>query len=44
MQSKTWGLVVFALGIFYMHVLMIVNFWLIVLGVLPEATLWGVLA
>lgn len=42
MQNKTWGLVVFALGIFCMHILMTVNFWLIVLGVVPEATLWGI--
>ena len=42
MQHKTWGLVVFALGIFCMHVLMTVNFWLIVLGVVPDATLWGI--
>ena len=42
MQSKTWGLVVFVLGIFCMHILMTVNFWLIVLGVVPEATLWGI--
>ena len=42
MRSKAWGLVVFALGVFCMHVLMTVNFWLIVLGVVPEATLWGI--
>jgi hypothetical protein len=36
-------LVVFALGIFSMHVLMTVNFWLIVVGLVPEATLWGIL-
>jgi hypothetical protein len=41
MQSKTWGWVVFALGIFCMHVLMTINFWLIVLGIVPEATLFG---
>jgi hypothetical protein len=41
MQSKTWGWVVFALGIFCMHVLMTVNFWLIVLGIVPGATLFG---
>jgi hypothetical protein len=25
-----------------MHILMTVNFWLIVLGVVPDATLWGI--
>jgi hypothetical protein len=44
MQSKTWGLTVFALGIFFMHVLMTVNFWLIVLGIVPEATLFGIVS
>jgi hypothetical protein len=41
MHGKTWGLVAFALGIFSMHVLMTVNFWLIVLGIVPGATLFG---
>jgi hypothetical protein len=44
MQAKTWGLVIFALGIFCMHILMTVNFWLIVVGVVPEATLWGIVS
>ena len=44
MQSKTWGLAVFALGIFCMHVLMTFNFWLIVLGIVPEATLFGIVS
>lgn len=44
MQSKTWGLVLFALGVFCMHILMTVNFWLIVVGVVPEATLWGIVS
>ena len=44
MPSKTWGLVVFALGVFCMHVLMTVNFWLIVLGIVPEATLFGIVS
>jgi hypothetical protein len=42
MPSKTWGLVVFALGIFCMHALMTVNFWLIVVGIVPGGTLYGV--
>ena len=42
MSSKTWGLVVFALGVFCMHVLMTLNFWLIVVGIVPEATLYGI--
>ena len=41
MRSKRLGLVVFALGVFCMHVLMTANFWLIVLGIVPEATLFG---
>jgi hypothetical protein len=42
MPGKTWGLVVFALGIFCMHAFMTVNFWLIVVGIVPGATLYGV--
>ena len=42
MQSKNFGLALFALGIFCMHALMTVNFWLIVLRIIPEATLWGI--
>ena len=41
MQVKKLGLVFFALGVFCMHVLMTINFWLIVLGIVPEATLFG---
>jgi hypothetical protein len=44
MGTKGWGLVVFALGIICMHVLMTVNFWFIVVGVVPEATLWGIVS
>jgi hypothetical protein len=44
MGTKGWGLVVFALGAFCMHILMTVNFWLIVVGVVPEATLWGIVS
>ena len=44
MSSKVWGWLVFALGAFCMHVLMTVNFWLIVLGVVPEATLYGIVS
>jgi hypothetical protein len=42
MPSKTWGVVVFVLGIFCMHALMTLNFWLIVVGIVPGATLYGV--
>ena len=44
MGSKGWGLVVFALGVFCMHILMTVNFWLIVVGIVPDATLWGIVS
>jgi hypothetical protein len=44
MPTKVWGLVVFALGVFYMHVLMTLNFWLIVLGIIPDATLYGIVS
>ena len=44
MKTKTWGLVVFALGVFCMHVLMTLNFWLIVLGIAPDATLYGIVS
>ena len=44
MQTKAWGLVVFALGVFCMHVLMTLNFWLIVLGIVPDATLYGIVS
>jgi hypothetical protein len=42
MRARRWGLAVFSLGVFCRHILMTLNFWLIVLGVLPEATLWGI--
>ena len=42
MKPRTWGIVIFSLGIFCMHILMTVNFWLIVIGIVPGATLWGV--
>jgi hypothetical protein len=44
MSNKMWGRVVFALGAFCMHVLMTVNFWLIVLGIVPDATLYGIVS
>ena len=44
MQTKGWGLVVFVLGVFCMHILMTVNFWLIVLGLVPDATLYGIVS
>ena len=44
MRTKVWGLVVFALGVFCMHVLMTLNFWLIVLGIVPDATLYGIVS
>ena len=44
MSSKVWGWVVFALGAFCMHGLMTVNFWLIVLGIVPDATLYGLVS
>ncbi len=44
MKTKTWGLVVFGLGVFCMHVLMTLNFWLIVLGIVPDATLYGIVS
>lgn len=43
MQGKTSGLAVYALGIFCMHVLMTLNFWLIVVRIVPTGTLWGIL-
>jgi hypothetical protein len=42
MGTKGWGLAVFTLGVFCMHILMTVNFWLIVVGIVPEATLYGI--
>jgi hypothetical protein len=42
MGPKGWGLVVFALGVSCMHILMTVNFWLIVAGIVPDATLYGI--
>ena len=44
MQTKVLGLVVFAFGVFCMHVLMTLNFWLIVLGIVPDATLYGIVS
>jgi hypothetical protein len=44
MSSKVWGWIVFALGAFCMHVLMTLNFWLIVLGIVPDATLYGIVS
>ena len=44
MRSKTWGSVFFALGIVFMHILMTVNFWSIVLGIVPTGTLWGIVS
>ena len=44
MKTKFWGLVVFAIGVFCMHVLMTLNFWLIVLGIVPDATLYGIVS
>ena len=44
MSSKVWGWIVFALGAFCMHVLMTLNFWLIVLGIGPDATLYGIVS
>jgi hypothetical protein len=42
MNTKTFGVVVFGIGIFCMHILMTINFWLIVLGIVPEAMLYGI--
>jgi hypothetical protein len=42
MRAKTWGLLVFGLGIISMHALMTLNFWLIVAGIVPGATLYGI--
>jgi hypothetical protein len=42
MAGKTWGIVLFALGILCVHAFMTVNFWLIVVGIVPGATLYGV--
>ncbi len=44
MQTKIWGVAVFALGVFCMHILMTLNFWLIVLGIVPDATLYGLVS
>ena len=44
MGTKGWGLVIFGLGVFCMHVLMTLNFWLIVLGIVPDATLYGIVS
>lgn len=44
MEIKNWGLLIFSFGVFCMHVLMTVNFWMIVLGIVPEATLWGIVS
>jgi hypothetical protein len=44
MQGKTSGLVVFVVGILCMHLLMTLNFWLIVVGIVPEGTLWGIVS
>ena len=43
MQSKTWGLIFFALGIISMHVFMTLNFWLNVIGIVPVNTWYGII-
>lgn len=43
MRGEKLGLVAFAIGVFLMHALITVNFWLIVVGVFPDATVWGIL-
>jgi hypothetical protein len=44
MNTRVWGLVVFVLGILCMHLLMTANFWLIVVGIVPDATLYGIVS
>jgi len=43
MKSKTWGLVLFALGIFFMYAFNMVNFWLMLMGIVPLMTLFRTL-
>jgi len=43
MQSKTWGLVLFALGTLFMYAFNMVNFWLMLVGIVPSMTLFGIL-
>lgn len=40
---KKIGLALFGLGIFSMHILMTVNFWLIVFNIIPDNSLWGII-
>jgi hypothetical protein len=44
MHGRTSGLVIFAIGVVCMHLLMTLNFWLIVVGIVPEGTLWGIVS
>jgi len=43
MKGKKLGIVFFALGVILMHAILTVNFWLIVLGIIPEKTLFGII-
>lgn len=43
MLARTSGLVTFFLGAICMHALMTLNFWLIVVGIVPEGTLWAII-
>jgi len=43
MKSKTWGLVLFALGIFFMYAFNMVNFWLMLVRIAPLMTLFRIL-
>ena len=44
MQVRKLGLVLFALGIVFMHVFMTLNFWLIMLKIVPAKTLFGIVS
>jgi hypothetical protein len=44
MQVRKLGLVLFVLGIVFMHVFMTLNFWLIMLKIVPANTLFGIVS
>ena len=40
---RNTGLFLFFLGVFCMHAFMTLNFWLIVIGIVPENTMFGII-
>ena len=41
--SRNIGIALFILGVLSMHGLVITNFWLIVIGIIPPMTMWGII-